>query len=196
MRGLLPIIPMAFLLSALWCMTGVPSVWRENETLKIESKLLTLKRKRAIMIRTGGGGMIDQNSCGALIKQIHDELEKNANNAMRSSDITMAQCSALLILNGAPEKQMALKALERMLRVAQSTAAGIVARLEQKGLVQGFGSPDDRRIKMVRITPRGVECCQRAEQDMERTEQSLLSGLTPTEQEIFLSLLKKVRDTL
>lgn len=140
--------------------------------------------------------MIDQNSCGALIKQIHDELEKNANNAMRVHDITMAQCSALLILNGAPEKQMALKELERRLRVAQSTAAGIVTRLEQKGLVEGFGSPDDKRIKMVRITQQGIECCQRARQNMEQAETMLLSGLTITEQDIFLSLLKKVRDTL
>lgn len=140
--------------------------------------------------------MIDQNSCGALIKQIHDELEKNANNAMRVHGITMVQCSALLILNGASEKQMALKELERRLRVAQSTAAGIVTRLEQKKLVEGFGSPEDKRIKMVRITWQGIECCKRAEQDMEQAETMLLSGLTITEQGIFLSLLKKVRDTL
>lgn len=42
----------------------------------------------------------------------------------------MAQCGALLILNEAPQKQMALKELEKQLRVAQSTAAGIVNRLE------------------------------------------------------------------
>lgn len=140
--------------------------------------------------------MIDQNSCGALIKQIHDELEKNANNAMRAHDITMAQCSALLILNDAPQKQLTLKELERSLHVAQSTAAGIMARLEQKGMVEGFGSPDDKRIKMLRISPQGVECCKRAERDMAQTEKTLLSGLTETEQTIFLTLLKKVRNTL
>ena len=99
--------------------------------------------------------MVNQNSCGSMIKQIHDELEKNANNAMRVHDITMAQCSALLMLNGAPDRQMALKELERELRVAQSTAAGIVSRLEQKGLAEGFGSPEDKRVKMVRITQQG-----------------------------------------
>lgn len=91
---------------------------------------------------------------------------------------------------------MTLKDLERALHVAQSTAAGIVARLEQKGLVEGFGCSDDKRVKMVRITQQGIECCQQAEQDMEQAEKSLLSGLTITEQSIFLSLLKKVRDTL
>jgi len=140
--------------------------------------------------------MVNQNSCGSMIKQIHDELEKNANNAMRVHDITMAQCSALLMLNGAPDRQMALKELERELRVAQSTAAGIVSRLEQKGLAEGFGSPEDKRVKMVRITQQGIECCQRAERNMEQAENMLLSGLTETEQSIFLSLLKKVRDSL
>lgn len=140
--------------------------------------------------------MTDQNSCGALLKQINDKLEKDANNAMRAHDITMTQCGTLLILNRAPEGRMSLKELERQLRVAQSTAAGIVARLEQKGMVEGLGSPEDRRVKMVRITSAGRECCRFAQRDMEETEQRLLSGLTETEQSIFLSLLKKVRDTL
>ena len=140
--------------------------------------------------------MIDQNSCGALIKQIHDELEKNANNAMREQDITMTQCVTLVTLHGAPEQQMSLKELERILHVAQSTAAGITARLEQKGLVEGFGSPEDRRIKIVRLTTAGMERCRMAEQNMLETEEKLLSGLTETERSIFLSLLRKVRDTL
>ena len=37
-------------------------------------------------------------------------------------------------------------------------AAGVVARLEQKKLVEGFGNAEDRRIKMVRITPLGEQC--------------------------------------
>ena len=140
--------------------------------------------------------MMLQDTCGALIKQIHDELEKNANNTMRADGITMAQCTLLLTLHDTAEKQMPLKALEKSMHVAQSTAAGIVARLEQKNLVDRFGSADDRRIKMVRITPLGEQCCQRAEQNMQQAEKALLSGLTQTEQDIFLSLLKKVRDTL
>ncbi|MGN1059596.1 MAG: MarR family winged helix-turn-helix transcriptional regulator, partial [Clostridia bacterium] len=93
--------------------------------------------------------------CGELIKQIHGELEKNANNAMRPLGLTMAQLGALLALNRAEEGQLSLKELEQYLHVAQSTAAGIVARLEQKGFVEGFGSASDRRVKLVRITPAG-----------------------------------------
>lgn len=140
--------------------------------------------------------MINQNTCGAIIKQIHDELEKNANNALRSQGLTMAQVGALLVLRDVPEGQCSLKEMEQVLHVAQSTAAGIMVRLEQKGLVEGFGSPEDKRIKMVRITPKGEECCFQAEQSMEETEKRLLSGLTETERSIFNSLLAKVRDSI
>lgn len=136
--------------------------------------------------------MEQKKSCGLLIKQIHDELEKQTNNALRSFDLTMAQMGALLILRDTPEKQMTLKELERSLHVAQSTAAGIVSRLEQKGFIVSFGDAEDKRIKVVRITSSGEECCVSADSDMEKTENKLLSGLTETEKEILISLLDKV----
>ena len=140
--------------------------------------------------------MEEQQACGKLIKQINDELRKNANNAMRSQDMTVAQLDALLELERAPEKQRSLKELEQSLHVAQSTAAGIIVRLEQKGFVESFGDTADRRIKLVRITLAGKDCANSAKQGMLEAEAQLLSGLTETERDIFYTLLKKVRDSL
>lgn len=140
--------------------------------------------------------MEEMRDCGRLLKQINDELRKSANNAMRAQDMTMAQLAALVALNTAPEKQCSLKELEQSLRVAQSTAAGIISRLEQKGFVESFGDAADRRVKLARITPEGMECAQAARREMEAAEERLLSGLTETERDIFYTLLKKVRDSL
>lgn len=134
--------------------------------------------------------------CGRLIKQIHDEMRKNINNAMRAQDMTMAQWDALIELDLVPEKQLSFKELEQRLHIAQSTTVGIISRLEQKGLVEGFGDSNDRRIKLVRITPAGMERIAESEQGRAEAETRLLAGLTETERDIFLALLKKVRDTL
>ena len=134
--------------------------------------------------------------CGPLIKQINDELRKNANNALRGQDMTLAQLEALDLLEQAPEGQYSLKELEHILHVAQSTAAGIIFRLEQKGFVEGFGDTEDRRIKRVRITPAGAECVHTALHHRAEAEKQLLSSLTEAEREIFYMLLKKVRDSL
>ncbi len=133
-----------------------------------------------------------KRACGMMIKQIHDCLEKDTNNTLRAQDLTMAQVGALIELRGAEEKQMPLKELERRLHVAQSTAAGIVVRLEQKGFLESFGSPDDRRIKMVRITRKGEDCCLDSDRGMEQAEQKLLHSLTQEEKTVFLDLLEKV----
>ncbi|MDO5424644.1 MAG: MarR family transcriptional regulator [Eubacteriales bacterium] len=139
--------------------------------------------------------MMGEGACAVLIKQIHSELEKNANNALRQDDLTMSQVTVLMELDRAEGNQMELKQLERTLHVAQSTAAGIVRRLEQKGFVEGFGSPEDKRIKMIRITPTGQACCRKSEANMRKTEENLTAALTETEWSILVSLLQKVRSS-
>lgn len=74
--------------------------------------------------------MIAQNSRGACTKQIHDVLEKDANNALRHQDLAMAQVGVLPALSDTPDYQLALKGLEHAFRVTQPMAAGTVARLE------------------------------------------------------------------
>ena len=140
--------------------------------------------------------MEKRSDCGKLLKQIHDEMRKKINNDMRVQGMTMAQWDALVELNLAPEKQLSLKELERQLHIAQSTTAGIISRLEQKGLVEGLGDSKDRRIKLVRITTKGIEHLSSCEQSRAEAEAKLLSGLTEIERDIFRSLLKKVCDTL
>lgn len=135
-------------------------------------------------------------SCGMYIKQINSALEKDANNTLRKQDLTFAQVSALLAIRDFPEQKISLKELEKILHVAQSTTAGIINRLEQKGLVTAFGDSSDKRIKLVQMTLLGETYCQEAEQNMKRAEERLLSGLTETERSIFKTLLQKVRDTL
>ena len=140
--------------------------------------------------------MEKRQDCGLLLKQIHDELQKNANNVLRPQNMTMAQLDALVELDRAPEGQRSLKELEQLLHVAQSTMAGIISRLEQKGFAEGLEDAADRRVKLVRITPAGAECVRAALHHRAEADEKILSGLTETERDIFYTLLKKVRDSL
>ena len=140
--------------------------------------------------------MIKNPSCGMLIKRIHDTLEKNANNNLRQQDLTMSQAVTLWKLNRFKDKEASLKELEKIMYVAQSTTAGIIVRLEQKGLVETFNIPSDKRIKMVKLTASGEHICQSGEQFMAKAEAGLLAGLTDNEKNLLQNLLQKVNDTL
>ena len=76
---------------------------------------------------------------GQLIKLLHDRLEKQANNTLREKDLTLMQISVLIELQNAEQERRSMKELERRFCVAQSTVAGIISRLEQKGFVEAFG---------------------------------------------------------
>ena len=133
---------------------------------------------------------------GLLIKQIHDRLEKQSNNTLRAKGLTMMQVSVLLTLQSNISKQLSMKELEKHFGVAQSTVAGIVSRLEQKGLVEAFGDVADKRIKLVHITHLGEVCCSEAACHMTETEETLLRGFSIEEREQLNALLTRVADNL
>ena len=129
---------------------------------------------------------------GQLIKLLHDRLEKQANNTLRGKDLTMMQISVLMELQKAEQKQRSMKELERKFCVAQSTVAGIISRLEQKGFVEAFGEASDKRIKLVHITLDGEACCREAAGYMAEAEQ-MLHGFSEDEKAIFNQLSGKSR---
>lgn len=133
---------------------------------------------------------------GLLIKQIHDRLEKQSNNALRDKDLTMMQVSVLLTLQKADGQQLSMKELERCFSVAQSTVAGIVSRLEQKGLVEAFGDAADKRIKLVHITSAGTLCCAEAACQMDAAEENLLRGFSEQERKTLNRFLARIADNL
>lgn len=140
--------------------------------------------------------MLDYSNIGFCIKQIHDRMEKHANNEMRSNGMTMMQVSVLLALQDSTEKQMSMKELERCFSVAQSTVVGIVSRLEQKGLVEAWGDAADKRVKRVHITAAGEKCCAETAYYREKADQELLHGFSETEKEMFQKLLEKAARNL
>lgn len=102
--------------------------------------------------------MLNPMPCGSLIKQLHDRFEKSVNNALRANDLTMMQVGVLMELRGADRQQRSMKELERIFGVAQSTVAGIVSRLEQKGFVEALVDASDKCVKLVHLTDTGAAC--------------------------------------
>ena len=140
--------------------------------------------------------MAENSDIGFCIKQIHDRMEKRANNAMRSSGMTMMQVSVLVVLQEADEKQMSMKELERHFGVAQSTVVGIVSRLEQKGFVEALGDASDKRVKRVRLTAAGEKCCAEAACHKDAADQLLLKGFSEAEKGLLHDLLEKAAKNL
>ncbi len=133
---------------------------------------------------------------GWYIKRIDNALGKEANHNLQSHNITQQQAHALVILAHSPDHVLALKELESRFGAAQSTVAGLVARLEKKGLVEALHDPGDKRIKLVRLTTDGLAMHQACHQDVVNSETRLTALLSPEEKDQLLELLQRLYEAV
>ena len=132
-------------------------------------------------------------SCGTLLKQIHDIMEKNANNVLREQDLTISQSGVLVLLDEKEGKTASFKELEKDFGVSQPTMAGILNRLVQKDLVEVLTDSEDKRIRKAHLTQKGAYKCKEGYKHMNTAEEQLLKSLTDDEKMEFNRLLSKVR---
>lgn len=138
--------------------------------------------------------MENSESCLILIKQLEVSMGRRMNNEMKEMDMTLTQVRVLSLLLGFPEKQATLKDLEKKLQLSQSVTAGIIKRLEQRKYIESFGDSEDKRIKIVQITPLGEQQCICSDKILSNLEEEMLSCLSEHEIITLRSLLKKVRE--
>src|SRR2546425_5333408 len=68
-------------------------------------------------------------------------------------DLSPAQCHVLHLIE--PGRPLPMSRLAETLSCDASNVTGLVDRLESRGLVQRRPSPDDRRVKVLHLTPTG-----------------------------------------
>ena len=133
---------------------------------------------------------------GLYFKKISDAVAKRANRSLQSHNLTLSQFHMLMALASSKEKTHSLKELEAHFHVAQSTMAGLVARLEHKGMLETLSDPEDRRIKRVQLTKAGLETSQACRADIRQTEETLVAGLNEEEKTLLMDMLRRVYASL
>ena len=76
----------------------------------------------------------------------------------------------------------------------RSTVAGLVARLESRGLVERGRAPADRRRNVVRLSPEGRDTLARHADAAARVDTALTASLSDAERASLQRLLTKVLD--
>lgn len=133
---------------------------------------------------------------GFYIKRIDNALEKEANGNLQQLNLTMQQNRVLIHLAHAEDNTLSLKALEDHFGAAQSTVAGLVSRLEKKGLVAALSHPADKRVKLVKLTEEGARLHAIGHQNVIDSEERLTALLTPEEKANLLVCLKKMYEAV
>jgi DNA-binding MarR family transcriptional regulator len=90
------------------------------------------------------------------------------------------------------KEMLTMSAIAQKMGHTTAAASGLVARLENLGLVVRSVSREDRRKVMVCITPKGTTLVRRIREEMVGNVIKLMHHLTPDEQKAWLHIYSKI----
>lgn len=124
---------------------------------------------------------------------LHDmglRLRSHAHKHLAESGLTLPMAIALRML----DEPTTMSDLAEQLNCDASYMTGIADRLENAGLVERFPDPSDRRVRLMRLTPDGIESRARISAVLANAA-PMLERLTLDELDQLAELLRKAVET-
>ena len=138
----------------------------------------------------GGDTMIEasQYKTASVIVRLGNAVTYYRNSKMQEYGLTSAQGDVIRAILHEPGITAA--ELKKRLGLSQSTVAGILERLEGKGLLEKTAVDGDARKMSLHPTARGLELENMLKQTALETQRRIMEGMTPEEQREFDRLLE------
>ena len=131
-----------------------------------------------------------QATPGHLIRRAQQIAVSIFAEQLSSADITPVQFAILNALLDSPGIDQV--SLAKRVAFDPATSGSVIGRLEAKGWVVRKTDPNDRRRKLLVVTPEGVQALGLVQADVARIQEKILSPLTPQEQGQFVQLLSRL----
>lgn len=137
------------------------------------------------------GGVERIAMAGHLIRRLHQQSTQVFQARLQAAgfDLTSVQFAALDAVAQQPGIDQA--SLAATISFDRATIGGVVDRLEQKGLLQRAVSSQDRRARLLQLTPEGQRLLADCRPVVEALQAEILAPLSATEQQRFLALAQK-----
>ena len=135
-----------------------------------------------------------QFKTASLIVKLGNAVTYYRNLKMENIDLTSVQSDA--IIAALREPGITATQLKEHLQLSQSTVAGIIARLENKGLITKTTDREDARKAMLTLTEQGLLLEEPLKEIALETQQFLVEGMSEEEQLEFDRLLQIALDNI
>lgn len=129
---------------------------------------------------------------GHLFRRLHQLAVARFTLQMENIGLTPIQWAALLTTLQRPG--MDQSTLSREIYIDTSTIAGVLDRLEARGLIQRKLSPEDRRLRLVYVTEEGQALLKDANVAVLQTQEWLMQPLSARDRSQFVALMRRVLD--
>ena len=110
-------------------------------------------------------------------------------NIAEKYNLTVMQMYTLCLLEA--DSSLPMNSLTSMLSCDASNVTGIVDRLFLQKYIKREENPNDRRAKMITLTPKGAKLCEKITEALASYQPASLKGLTDEQKKQLLTLLTK-----
>ena len=135
-----------------------------------------------------------QFKAASLIVKLGNAVTYYRNMKMEGIDLTSQQSDALIATLRNPG--ITASQLTEQLGLSQSTVAGIISRLEAKGLIEKKSDEEDARKSILLPTQQGLKLEEPLKEIALDTQQFLVEGMNEAEQAEFMRLLGIALDNM
>ena len=132
-----------------------------------------------------------RNDLAAMLHPLLRDLVAAEQPILVAHDVSMWGYVVLNALDQSPVRTQA--ALADAIGADKTRIIPTLDELQQKGHIERRPDPDDRRVRLLEITPSGREVKNAVQVDIQRGEERWLSELTAQERDVFLRALERMR---
>ena len=134
---------------------------------------------------------------GKMINRISNRLRRRSGKAQETIGITGAKGNILnYILLESEKHNVYQKDIEKEFGLRPYTATEVRKNLEEEELIVRIQDEEDGRYKKIVFTDKAEKIRGALRGEIEKTEELLLKGITPEEQEIFMKSTAKMLENL
>jgi DNA-binding MarR family transcriptional regulator len=127
---------------------------------------------------------------GYLISRLHQMAVSVFLEEMAAFDITPKQYGTLAVVGTFPGIEQA--GVANRIGNDKATVGGIIDRLVARELMSRQTDPDDRRLKKLYLTPKGVSLLDEAHPTMRKAQERMLEPFSGEERDTFIQMMKRL----
>ncbi len=132
----------------------------------------------------------DRDDLGALFARVTRRLVAAERPLLDAHGVTMWEYIALSHLARGPATSQL--AMAEAIGYDKTRLIALLERLEAAGLVRRGPDPQDRRARIVRLTPAGTRRLEAARADIRTMEERVLGDLSASERDVLLAVLPRL----
>jgi MarR family 2-MHQ and catechol resistance regulon transcriptional repressor len=133
---------------------------------------------------------VDAPGLWIVLMRCHHALSKIAERSIEDTGLGLTDFAALeALLHKGPQT---ITEIQNRVLLASGSMTAAVDRLEEKGLIRRTSAPEDRRAKVLKLTPEGRRVVQKAYDRHAADLESAMTVLSPSEKQELRAMLKKL----